>query len=222
MLNNKALLLIGSPKRTGSTSEKLGHLLLKCLHEYGFGSHVEHIGNAIRNNNLNEVVEKVNESDIIIISTPLYVDSLPAPLISFLETYRNDHQNKDKMIVGIVNSGFPEPYHNNTAIENLRIFALQSDLIWSGGFAIGGGGAFNSDDLSTTKMAKNIVKAFEKAALFLSKRDPIPPEAIKLASYSLIPRWMYVMFGQIGWIVPSINYGTTFKLFHKPYAQQTG
>lgn len=47
------------------------------------------------------------------------------------------------MMVGIVNSGFPEAFHNDTALAILRRFAAETGFQWAGGLALGGGGTID-------------------------------------------------------------------------------
>ena len=76
----KALLLIGSPKTKNSTSEALGNYLLQSLDKKGCECEKLHIISVLRNN-VQGLFNRVGDADIIILSFPLYVDSLPSPVI---------------------------------------------------------------------------------------------------------------------------------------------
>ncbi|RPH32790.1 MAG: hypothetical protein EHM93_07630 [Bacteroidales bacterium] len=219
MQNKTAILLIGSPKPFKSSSENIGKLLLGYLAKEGFATDIEHIGMAIREGAVDKVIHKVNNSDITIISTPLFVDSIPAPLISFLELYQNDKQKTNKKLIGIVNSGFPESFQNDTAIEVLRLFSIHNDFYWAGGFTIGCGGAFGSMDLHKSKMVKHIAESFQEAAICLSKGDTILKEVLEKASKPIMSTFIYVFFGQLGWYLQSIKYHNQFNLKARPYAK---
>ncbi len=212
-----ALLLSGSPKITRSASVNLGSLLLMKLEKFGYNSERINVNTSIRANAMNDLICKVNGSDVLIISSPLYVDSLPAPLISFLECYKNDNINQNKRLIAIINSGFPEPHQNSSAIEILRLFAKRNGFTWLGGFAIGGGGALTNADLNKTKLAKNIVSAFEESAICINEGKMIPASIIELGSKEIMPARLYTFFGQLGWILQSLKYKTTFRLWAKPY-----
>lgn len=217
MQNKTALLLIGSPKPFNSSSDNIGKLLLGYLAEKGFNTEIEHIGLAIKKGGVGKVIVKVNSADITIISTPLYVDSIPAPLINFLELYKNDKQKNDKKLICIANSGFPESFQNDTAIEVIRLFAVHNDFSWVGGFAIGGGGAFSGMDLHKSKMTKHIAESFKNAASYLSEGNPIPKAVFEKASKPIMPNSVYVMMAHLGWYLKSIRYRALFKLKAKPY-----
>lgn len=217
MQNKIALLLVGSPKVFKSSSENIGKLMLGYLAKQGYKADIEHIGIVLRKGTMDELIQKVNTADITIISAPLYVDSLPAPLISFLEQYRDDKQKNDKKLVGIINSGFPESFHNNTALEILRLFAIQNGFNWTAGFAIGGGGAFGNINLEKSDMAEHIVGSFKSTAIQLSNGESVQKEVIEAASKSTMPISVYLFFGHLGWYLQSIKHRTLFKLRAKPY-----
>jgi len=217
MIDKKAILLIGSPKIFKSTSDKLGSFFLKYLEDIGYTTEKVNINVSIRNNALDDLIKLINDSDLLVISTPLYVDSLPAPLVVFLEKYQNSDLTNRKQLIAIVNSGFPEPNHNNSAIEILRLFAKHNNLDWLGGFAIGGGGAFGNVDMAKSPRAQFIRESFRESAIYLRDDLLIPADVFKKASTQVIPARLYTLFGQLGWIMQAIKYRTIFRLLDKPY-----
>ena len=216
MQNKKAILLVGSPKVLGSSSENLGKLLLRYLSQSGCLTDIENISVAIRKDQLNELCDKVNNSDIVIISSPLYVDSLPAPVTYFLEEYTNDHK-KEKKLIGIINSGFPEPEQNNIANDILRLFAEQNGMNWIGGFCIGGGGALNNSKLETSGISKGITQSFKTIANCLSNDLEVSRSIFTDGSKLLMPKSIYIFFAHIGWYSQAIRNRSLFKLWAKPY-----
>ena len=219
MASKKALLLIASPKTNNGASNNLGSYFLNILLENGFDIDSVNVNVAIRNNCIHDLVQKVNSSDILIISTPLYVDSIPAPLITFLENYKDNNVLKNKKLIAIVNSGFPESSQNIYAVEILNHFAKNNGFTWLGGYTIGGGGLFSRGDLNKNKSAINIIRSFHEAALMVKQDRPIPQSVFELASKLLMPVRMYTFFGQLGWIIASLKHRSTHKLWAKPYNQ---
>lgn len=216
MEKRKALLIIGSPKFTNSASENLGNLLLSGLVSQGFEGQVEHVGKVLRNGNTAKLFEAMSSANVVIVSSPLYVDSLPAPLISILEQYRGI-PGIGAGLVGVVNSGFPESSQSRFALDMLRFFANRNDFCWLGGFAVGCGGVFGGKkDLLKFKPAQNVVTAFHKAVLHLSGGEAIPGEALALASKEIMPKGVYTMMGNVGWYSLAVKYRTLFRLRAKP------
>jgi hypothetical protein len=216
MENRKALLIIGSPKFANSASENLGNLLLSGLVSQGFKRQVEHVGKVLRNGNTAKLFEAMNSANVVIVSSPLYVDSLPAPLISILEQYMGI-PGTGAGLVGVINSGFPEPSQSRYALETLRFFANRNGFRWLGGFAIGCGGMFGGKkDLLKFKPAQHVVTAFRQAVVHLSGGEAIPDDTLALASKEIMPKDVYTMMGNMGWYSMAIKYRTLFRLRAKP------
>src|SRR3972149_2310639 len=72
---------------------------------------------------------------------PLYIDSLPAPVIAALEKIASHRAGKpvQQSFAAIANCGFPEANHNDTALAICAQFARQTELTWLGSLALGGG-----------------------------------------------------------------------------------
>lgn len=66
-----------------------------------------------------------NYSHIVFVF-PLYVDSIPVPLLNFLKTLEENAPLKKPTISVIVNCGFIEPYQNDVAVEMLRSFTTKN------------------------------------------------------------------------------------------------
>ena len=121
MLNErKALLLIGSPKIKNGTSEALGNYVLAGLNKKGYSCEKLHILTMLKND-VQQLFKKVNDADVLILSFPLYVDSLPSPLIRAFELIADNRKergnSKRQNFISIVNCGFPEAFHNDTALR---------------------------------------------------------------------------------------------------------
>ena len=215
------LLLVGSPRGETSTSASLGAYLLKLLEESGFDTAKGFIHRLVnRNEKIEELLSMVNNADLIILSFPLYVDSLPAPVIKAMELIRdsrNEKQRKNQNFIAISNSGFPEASQIEIALEICKNFAEEVNFNWRGGLALGGGGAVNGRPLEERGgMLRNVIKGLEITAEYLSRGEDIPNEAIELVSKSLIPSGMYKMMGNLGWRIQSRRYGALKRMKDQP------
>jgi len=128
--NNNILFLIGSPKGSSSTSNSLGDYLISRLEHLSRTVGKEYIYKLVRKEEgQKKLLTKVEEADMIILAFPLYIDCLPAGVIKALELIA-DHRKlkKDRKKQGfaiIINCGFPETLHYNTAIAICKIFARE-------------------------------------------------------------------------------------------------
>lgn len=222
MLNNKkALLLIGSPKKKNSTSESLGNYLLEGLHKKGYTSEKLHIISILKDD-VKDLFAKVNDADIVIVSAPLYVDSLPSPLIKAFELIGQNRKGmlsfKKQRLVSIINNGFPESFHSNTALKICKIFADNAGFQWLGGLAIGCGPAINGMPIKNLGgMTRNIVKSLDITIDTIAKNESIPLEAINLVSKEIIPSWLYTLIANRAWKTQAKKFNAHKNLYTKPY-----
>ena len=204
-INKRALLLIGSPRGESSTSTSLGDYLISKLKEFGMtieNGFIHRIVN--REEKINELFKMIDNADLIILSFPLYVDSLPAPVIKAMELIKEERdkleRKKTQNFIAICNNGFPEASQNMIALRICRIFSNDCDFIWKGGIAVGGGGMINGDPLKKTRAnVKHIIKGLNIAADALKDGKEIPQEAIDLISKKTVPYNLYRTFGNLGW-----------------------
>jgi len=82
-----AVLLVGSPKGLArSAGSRRGSVLLDALQDRGWAQEKVHFLSALRSEEGRAGLLKVVAStDLVILATPLYVDSLPAPVVEALE-----------------------------------------------------------------------------------------------------------------------------------------
>ncbi|MDU5082165.1 hypothetical protein CIW83_15630 [Tissierella sp. P1] len=222
MLNEKkALLLIGSPKKKNSTSESLGNYLLEGLNKKGYISEKLHIISILKDD-VEGLFAKVNDADIVIVSAPLYVDSLPSPLIKAFELIGQNRKgmsnSKSQRFISIVNNGFPESFHSNTALKICKIFADNAGFQWLGGLAIGCSPAINGMPIKNLGgMTRNIVKSLDITIDKIAKNESIPLEAINLVSKEIIPSWLYTLIANRGWKIQARKFNAHKSLYIKPY-----
>ncbi|MFX1337855.1 MAG: hypothetical protein ACFFDK_04545 [Promethearchaeota archaeon] len=220
---NNVLLLIGSPKGSASSSASLGNYLTSKLEENGWIKEVGYIHKLVKNKESQiRLFSMVEKADLIIMAFPLYVDSLPAPVIKALESiseYRkNLEQPKRQGFAIIVNSGFPEAEQNDIAVNISKIFAQEVGFEWKGGLALGMGGVIQGKPLQERGgVVRNIIKGLDIAAVALSRRENIPQVSTDLISKRTMPKKLYTMVGNFGWKVQAKKYGARKKMYEKPY-----
>ncbi len=217
------LLLIGSPKATRSTSESLGTYLLDKIREQEVETEKILVATAIKTEQgIEGLLKALDCSDLVILAFPLYIDSLPYPVIRALELIA-DHRSKTgmpgkKRLVAICNCGFPEAEHTDTALAMCRQFARETGIEWAGGLGLGSGGAIDGRDLNKRGgMVKNVRRSLDIAAGALCQGVAVPEEAIKLMSERLMPVWLYLLIGGSGWKRLARKNGVIDKIDGQPY-----
>lgn len=126
-------------------------------------------------------LESLDAADLVVLALPLYVDSLPAPVIASLEksaAHRAGPAARQRF-AAIANCGLPERVHNATALAICSEFARQIGFAWAGSLVLGGGeGLVHGAPLDELDgRAIPIRKALGSTAAALAEGRPIPHEA---------------------------------------------
>lgn len=190
----KIVLLNGSPK----VNESASSVLLKSL-KSGLLGQAEIVEEGLHKASVpEEVFAKLRDADAVVFAYPLYVDGIPAHLLSCLvQMEKAQWQEKERRIYGIVNCGFYEGIQAEPALEILQNWCEKTGFVWGGGAGIGGGGALlQLPEMENGKGPRGPVdKAVrEMADKILSCRTQ-ENQYVSIA----FPRLMYKMAAQAGW-----------------------
>ena len=206
MREKTVLLLNGSPRGQKSSSASLGSYLAGRLKERGFQAKDLHVHPLVRSpEGLQRLAAEVSAADLVICAAPLYIDSIPAPLIAAMEYLSEQRKaekpGKEQPLLALVNSGFPEPSQSATALAIYRQFAGEAGFAWAGGLAFASGqAAINSKPLEKAGfMARNARKSLDLTAAALAAGKPVPDEARSLAAKPMVPVWMFLPIGNHVW-----------------------
>ncbi len=221
----KALLLIGSPRKSKSTSEALGSYLMENLAAAGLQTSTLHVLSCLHTEEgTREMVNAALGADLVTLAFPLYIDSLPAPLIRALELIAAERMRGQpsgpQLLSVIINCGFPEAAHNRTAMAICRQFARQAGYAWAGGMLLGAGqGLVNGTPLRELGgRARPLISALDAAAKALQHGEAIPKAASTAIARNVIPPRMYLALGSLGWRFMARRYGAGRQLRAQPYA----
>src|SRR5271157_3462966 len=180
----RALLLVGSPRTRKSTSNSLGSYLFDRLSAHNIQTETIYIHTTMYSaERTKAMLEAVDAADLVLLAFPLYVDSLPAPVMNALEQIaaRRASQNKlhQQLFAAIANCGFPEPDHNATALAICANFARLTNFEWAGSLALGAGeGMVHGMPLNELDGRVNpLQKALDLSAESLAQGMAIPSEA---------------------------------------------
>lgn len=222
---SSAILLVGSPRGINSNSESLGGYLLARLRDKG----VPTLKNYIHASMATEqgrllMLKAIDDSDLVILSFPLYVDSIPSSVIAAMESiaaHRGEGDyGKPKKLLAIVQCGFPEARHNETALSIVRRFAKESGMEWAGGLSLGGGMAIGQRPLEDVgRLARRLRKSLDLTAAALSRGEVAPSEAIELMAKKQMPVWLYLFFATRMWKRTAKENGVKDRLYDRPISQ---
>jgi hypothetical protein len=224
MNGRKVLLLVGSPRAKASVSRKLGDHLLSKLEERGLAIKELPVYPAMADEKkMLELLAAVDSCGLLILAFPLYVDQLPAPLISVLlrivDRRRERPGPASQDLAAIVNCGFPETFHCAPAAEIAHLFARQAGFRFLGCLALGMGGAVGHRELAKAGgVVRRQVRALALAADRLAAGEEIPAAVIGLMGRAMMPRWFYTLAGNWGWRREAWKNRTYSRLSDRPYA----
>jgi len=218
----RLLVLTGSPK-VKSTSSALGGELAARLIDRGWQTETLKVLPSLgRDDSWQRLADAMENADLVALVTPLYVDSLPAPVTAAFERIARQRgygsRGRKPGFMAILNCGFPEDFHNYTGLAIARQFADEAGYMWMGGLALGMGGAIDGRPLADCgRMVRNVVKALDLTASALDRGEPISSEAVDLMAREFFPRWLYIVMGNWGWKRQARKYGVRQELFARPY-----
>lgn len=142
----KILILNGSPKRKGSTSELLGRmsglLLAGCRIQY---ASLPMKSESSRGQAVAEIMRQFHDIDALILAAPLYVDGIPSHVLEFLQQAEEFcvKNGCHFFVYAISNNGFIEGVHNKSHLRMYECWCQRAGLTWGGGVGIGGGEMFH-------------------------------------------------------------------------------
>ena len=218
------ILLIGSPRGGRSTSAHLSGFLIGRLQERGWTATTFSVRTTIGNTTAwSELEVATDTADLVIVATPLYVDSLPAPLIETFERIyarrRATAPLKAQRMVAVMNCGFPESSQNATALAICRCFARRAGFRWDGGLALGMGGAISGQTITERGRTHAVAVALQRAANDLAAGGPLSTEAKQALARPMMPIWLYRLVAELSFRSIAWRRGVR-HLDARPYARK--
>jgi hypothetical protein len=219
----RALVLVGSPRGNASVSAALATHLGALLSERGLAVTTASIHKSLRTDpGLLGLAAAVKEADVVALASPLYVDSLPGPVIEAFEVLARERAaavSSRPRFLAMVNCGFPEAVHTDTALAICRLFAEEAGLEWIGGLGIGGGGMLAGKPLGELGgRARAVTRALALTANAVAQGRIVPEDAQKLVRTPSIPAWLYRFFADRSFSQEAKKYGTRGRIGDRPYA----
>lgn len=210
MNEKRALLLVGSPRGLEkSTSGRFGGRLLDALAGQAFKTDRVHTHAAVQTPvELDKALAAVAAAHLVVLSLPLYVDSFPAPAISFLEEVARRGVGRGHVQFALlIQCGFPENAQNDTAVAIAKQFAAEAGWTWLGALALGAAQTYSG----------TANEALDRVAAALAGGHPIPRVYVRAG----MPAWLYRIGGNLMWRREAKKLGTARKLRAQPYRAES-
>ena len=193
---SRALLLIGSPKPGRSASRTFVEALGSRLESRGFETRIERVAPSFRDDSkLESLLDAIAASELVVLSFPVYVDSLPAPVLRLLEVWAaqvgdGSMTAASQRLAVLTQCGFPEASHCRVAVQVCRLFAEKTGITWAGSLAFGMGGSIEGRSLEQSPLGGRL-GWLDAAADALAAGQPIPASATEAFARPLAPSWTY-------------------------------
>ncbi|MBQ9072832.1 MAG: flavodoxin family protein [Bacilli bacterium] len=180
-------LINGSPKPKGSNSLYFLKNISSKLNKYKIYE--------LKKNKYEEILKSINESDTIIFSFPLYVDSPTSIVLSFLD-YIIDRKIKldDKLIYIVINCGFREGKQNITAINIMKRWCEKVNAIYNGSIMIGAGEIIGKEKYKFISR-----KALKKLRYFTNAIKLKEKSADVIVTMDLLNNKLYCYMANLSW-----------------------
>jgi len=240
-MSKQVTLLMCSPREERSASYSLGSYMANLFEEKGLSKKIFLIYKTLRNpNKIDEMIQAIDNCDILLLSSPLYIDSAPYMTIRLMNIITQKVQEeklskKERLFFAISNAGFLEFYHNNTALKIYEQFAKKNEFTWAGGIPVGAAGMYAATTIAQfikqfeslpeedprheffRKPAEILDTAIKTSVDHLSKGKKVPQKELQKLEVVSMPLQAYAEGGNKNWINWAEELGTTDKLRDKPY-----
>lgn len=198
----------GSPRSKNSCSQYIIDLLKELLDSNAMQPDDVYIAGCIKSNQEAGAFRKMADADSIIFAFPLYIDSIPSHMLSFLHQFdhylKNDgftNGKKGPDVYAIINNGFIEGQQNKNAARIMQHFTSSVGFNWR--FAVGvGAGEFmresKQDIPIQSKMKKKVYRAFMKLKKDIESNEVSCEKNI--FSNPVMPRTLFMFAAGRHWV----------------------
>ena len=224
--NKKVTLLVGSPRKERSASETLGLYLCKHLDPVQFVYQKMYLRDqAYKKDKNREWIQDILQSDLLILASPLYVDSLPSFVIKTFEIIhqqaKKEKFGKEIKFLAIINSGFPESSQSQIALDICRHFTQKTGMFWLGGLALGSGMFLGGKDIGKMGwFVRNIKRSLDETAVALNQEMPIPETAVALMQKALFSKKFFQWMVNLGFKQRAKKSGLKNEIYRRPYIEK--
>lgn len=227
MSARRAVLLVGSARPRGeSTSEALGRYLLARLQSAGWEAEVLFASHVRGPTGLGALASAIEEADLFVLATPVYVDALPHLVTAALEHIAAERSARPQptpcRFLALVNCGLPEVAHTEVAQAICRSFAREARLDCVGTLGLGGGETIHGRGLEHLGfVTRHVRRALDLAAEALARGRRLPEKACELMSRPMLPQRAYLLAADaLLWRKEARKYGVVKLLEARPYANE--
>lgn len=143
-----------------------------------------------------DLYEQISECDSIVLAFPLYVDSVPAHVMSFMLEMVGKVR-KPLNVYAIANNGFYEGEQNHVALEVVQNWCDKAGYVWQQGLGVGAGGMVQG--IGGVPLGKGPKANLGKAYEVLSQHIVEFGGGENMYINPNFPRFFYQQMAHMGW-----------------------
>lgn len=172
-------------------------------------------------NKVHMLISSLGVSDLLLICSPVYVHSLPYPLLNLMEQLADKTAVgfwEGKKMLGIVHSGYPKEIQRKASLAICQNFADQLGIQWLGGLGFGGSPIIDGRPLEEVGgMTKWLRRSLDELSKSISTGNRISDDAKKYAKrhFPAIPLWILKMM--LNKRVKNMAKKNGINLYEQPY-----
>ena len=214
----------GSPRYKKSTTDIILSSFLKGFRENEANTY--EIAYLVRSKDSIKFIEMFDKAEIVLLAFPLYHDSMPAIVKTFIESLKPFCGNKDNPDIGFsVHSGFPEAHHSRYVEHYLKKLSKRLGSKYIGTIIKGN---MHRLDEQPTFISKKFLENYYALGKVFGKTGKFDQNILeKLAKpekFNGFMLWMLKLFYKtslpnFGWDKKLKKSGTFEKRYAKPYAE---
>jgi len=190
----KKLVLLNGSVRKRKTSYSFSRTIKQLAESGGHSAKILNIIDYYTGKeNYEDLINKIDESDIVGLVAPMYVDWLPYHVVWLLEKLVAGSHDvfRDKYFFAVAQCGFLDSDLLRPLLESSKFFARSVGMEWLGGIAYPGGAIIDGKHLEDLgKRGEKITAGFKLALEDIVKGKQISPKAKDMIIMK-IPRLLY-------------------------------
>lgn len=140
--------------------------------------------------NIDELLHKIREAESVVLIGPCYINTFPAETFMLLRRMQEkENILHGQSLYGFIQGGMPYVHTHECAVKMLENYAAENNVIFKGGFVMGGGAILNGRPLENAIGAKKLLPAVETFIGRIKENIYAPEELYKEAAVK-IPGFM--------------------------------
>ncbi|QLH75175.1 MAG: hypothetical protein HPY73_06800 [Methanomassiliicoccales archaeon] len=219
----KATLLVGCPRTEGSVSSTLGAYMLDLLKNKGFSVSIHYLVDDIwSKESYDGMMEDVATSDILVLSYPLLMDSLPSDVIRWMELLRDERPVgwQRPSLIAIGNCDSPDPRDLDVSLAIIKNFCSSVGIRYLGGLRFPMGMSLDGKTLAEVgSKGRSAAQALELATDALADGQDVPDEAADLMASRPMSELIYLMSHNRKWKRKAMANGKKLNIYDRPLSR---